>query len=62
MYDELHQELLDNIIVVVLFLNLTRKGGRSGYKNHVKKLDSILRHMESLQTFTDIKQVSTHSI
>ena len=37
-------------------------GGGTSSKNHMKKLNSILKYAESPQEFTDIKQVSARSI
>ena len=37
-------------------------GGRTSSKNKVKKFHSILRYAESSRGFTEIKQVSAHSI
>ena len=39
----------------------SRVGGTSS-KNHVKKLNSILRYAESPREFTEIKQVAARSI
>ena len=38
------------------------RGGETSSKNHVKKLNSILRYVESPREFTEIKQVTARSI